>query len=191
MRKGLSASYVLLLLLLLPAGCRVFKASPQVAFIGDSLTEGWPYPSANFGIYGNTTAQMLQRFPALIPGKGFRQVVILGGTNDVLLGIDPETTIRNLEKIANLSVRAGAQPLLCEIPPIFHSFTPSDKADYSGKVRALNQRIVALAAKHNWLLIDYYHPLLGHPHFVSDGVHMKKLGYAVMERAYLEGDPTP
>jgi lysophospholipase L1-like esterase len=164
---------------------RLYKAPHDVAFLGDSLTQGWAYPQANFGIFGNTTAQMAGRFETQIAGHPYKKVVILGGTNDVLLGINPSETIHNLEGIAEKAEREGAQPVLCEIPPIFHSYNLADKTDYSNKVRALNQQIASLAAGHRWQLIDYYDPILGHPDYSSDGVHMKRRGYAVMEWTFL------
>jgi acyl-CoA thioesterase I len=173
------------LILSLTTGCGLFRAGSDVAFLGDSITQGWHYPRVNFGIYGNTTAQMLQRAPSSIAGTHYKKVVILGGTNDVLLGIDPSVTTRNLEEIGNVVLASGAQPVLCEIPPIFHNFNHSDKKDYSPQVRALNERISQLAATRKWKLVDYYDPMLGHPGYSSDGVHMKRRGYAVMEIAYL------
>lgn len=186
------ALYLLLVLFLLCLyfGDHFIKASADTAFLGDSLTEGWIYPRVNLGVYGNTTAQMLARFPTQIPGHHFKGVVILGGTNDVLLRIDPSVTIHNLEEIGIHTLQAGAQPVLCEIPPIFHSLDPRDNTDYSYEVRLLNRQIIQLAAAHKWKLIDYYDPLLSHPGFSSDGVHMKRLGYIVMEWTYLKEAPS-
>jgi lysophospholipase L1-like esterase len=174
-----------LLVACLITGCRLFKGDPSVAFLGDSITQGWHYPRVNFGIFGNTTAQMLARLPRSIAGYRYKQIVILGGTNDVLLGIDPGVTVRNLEEIGNEILSSGAEPVLCEIPPIFHSFNHNDKKDYSGQVQLLNERIAQLAVKRKWKLVDYYDPMLGHPGYSSDGVHMKRRGYAVMEVMYL------
>jgi lysophospholipase L1-like esterase len=177
------------ILLWLPMGCRLIKADPKTAFLGDSLTLGWHYPQANFGVFGNTTAQMLGRFEASIPGHQFTQVVILGGTNDVLLGVDPNVTTQNLAELAAETVQAGAQPVLCEIPPIFHSYIKTDNKDYSEQVRILNERIARLAAAHQWKLADYYHPMLGHRSYSSDGVHLRRRGYAIMELEYLRAAP--
>jgi GDSL-like Lipase/Acylhydrolase family len=170
-------------------GCRLFKANSQVAFLGDSITQGWAYPAANFGLFGNTTSQMLERNSAILSGQSYAKVVILGGTNDVLLGIKPEITVGNLEKIGLAVQRSGAEPVLCEIPPIFHSFNPGDKKNYSNDVRNLNQQIARLAAEHRWKLADYYDPLLQHPQLSSDGVHIKRRGYLLMEIALLRVVP--
>jgi lysophospholipase L1-like esterase len=174
-----------LLLCLLGFTIHYAKASPEIAFLGDSLTYGWAYPTVNLGIYGNTTAQMVARFPGQMQGHRYAEVVILGGTNDILLGVDPNQTVLNLQTLATTSQQSGATPVLCEIPPIFHSYNPDDATDYSAKVATLNQKIVQLAAQHHWKLIDYYHPLLGHATLSSDGVHMTNRGYAVMEWAFL------
>jgi lysophospholipase L1-like esterase len=179
----------LLLFLCLLTGCRVFKADPRVAFLGDSITQGWAYPVANFGVMGNTTLQMLQRDSAVLSGHNYAKVVILGGTNDVLRGIEPQITVSNLEKIALAVQRSGAEPVLCEIPPIFHALNVNDTKDYSNDVRQLNRQIVHLAAEHRWRLVDYYDPLRRHPHASSDGVHMKRRGYLLMEIALLRAVP--
>jgi lysophospholipase L1-like esterase len=184
-RKYWIAFALLLFGLSLYLGSTLLKASSDVAFLGDSITQGWFYPSVNLGIYGNTTEQMGKRLQAQLPAHSYKRVVIMGGTNDILRGVDSTVTLRNLTSIATLTAQSGAQPVLCEITPIFHSFNPADTTDYSAQVHDLNEKIVQLASAHNWKLIDYYHPMVGHPSFSSDGVHMKWRGYMVMEWAYL------
>jgi lysophospholipase L1-like esterase len=162
------------------SGCGLLKADPHIAFLGDSIIEAWWYPSANLGHHGDTTARMLTRFPLVVPGHGYTTVVLLGGSNDVLLGLDPDITIQNLEKLAQLTVQQNAEPVLCEVPPIFHAWWPGDTKDYKPQVLELNHRIAVLAASHHWKLIDFYTPLANHPNYSSDGVHLKRSGYAVM-----------
>jgi lysophospholipase L1-like esterase len=170
-------------------GCHLIHADPHVAFIGDSITEEWHYPLVNDGIAGNDTAHMLGRFRSLIPGHGYTAVVILGGTADVLTHIDPGTTIHNLELLAEEIEQQHAEPILCNIPPIFHSWDPTDHANYKPQVIDLNRRITQLAATHHWKLVDYYTPMAHRPRFLSDGVHMKRRGYLLMERALLRQLP--
>ena len=175
--------------LVIASSCKYVKAKPDVAFLGDSITQGWSYPKANFGKYGNTTAQMLERMPQVIDRSRFVTVVVLGGTNDVLLGIDPNVTIANLETLGLKIQQSGEAPVLCEIPPIFHNYVQTDKQDYFDRVQQLNKRIAELSNRHGWKLVDYYHPLLGHPDYSSDGVHMKRRGYLIMELALLHTLP--
>lgn len=165
------------------SGCRLLKADPHIAFFGDSLIEAWWYPTANLGHHGDTTAKLLIRFPAVIPGHGYTTVVILGGSNDVQLGLDPAIAIHNLEQLAELTVQQHAEPILCEIPPIFHSWVPGNTTDYRPQVLELNRRIAQLAVEHHWKLVDFYTPLAGHPNYSSDGVHMNRSGYLVMTMA--------
>lgn len=185
MKIWLATAVILVAIVWLIAGCHLVKADPGIAFIGDSITEGWHYPSANFGIHGNTTAQMLARYPRIIPGHGFHEVVILGGTNDTLLGVDSDQTIQNLEALGEETEQLHMQPVLCEIPPIFHSFRPDDRKNYMPAVIQLNRRIALLAQTHHWKLVDYYTPLANHPTYSKDGVHMRHRGYLVMEAALL------
>lgn len=158
------------------SACSRIKAPSDVAFMGDSITEMWTLPRVNLGIHGQTTAQMLQRFPSDVLRKNLRTVVILGGTNDVLLGVDPEITIANLSRMADLASSHGLEPVLCEIPPIY-----ARQSSLSAKVTALNQRIVALAAAKRLKLVDYYDAINGHPDYFSDGIHLKRRGYLVMD----------
>ena len=162
------------------SSCRLLKADPHIAFLGDSITQLWWYPSTNLGFHGDTTERMLARFPQQIPGHGYTTVVLLGGTNDVILNIDPDITLRNIEEIAQLTVQQHAEPILCKIPPIFHSWIQSDKKDYKPQVVELNRRITRLAVNHHWKLVDYYTPLADHPNYSDDGVHMKRPGYLLM-----------
>jgi acyl-CoA thioesterase I len=179
-----SASFLIMFVSLhFLSGCGLLKADPHTAFLGDSLIKLWWFPSANLGRNGDTTARMLARFPLEVPGHGYTKVVILGGTNDVLLGFDPATTLQNLEKLGQLAVEQHAEPVLCEIPPIFHGWQHGDTNNYKPQVLELNRHIAQLAAEHHWSLIDFYTPLAEHPDYSTDGVHMRRSGYLIMVAA--------
>jgi lysophospholipase L1-like esterase len=158
-------------------------ASPEIAFMGDSLTQGWDFPRANFGIYGQTTAEMLARFPDQILNRDFRTVVILGGTNDTLLGINPAVTLSNLYRMVNLARASGIEPVLAEIPPIY-----KENGRFLPAVKRLNASIAFLAASQRVKLADYYDALLDHPDCFSDGIHLKRRGYVRMEWALLHAE---
>ncbi len=185
MKSRLTAVLISVAITWLAVGCNVFSADRNVAFLGDSITRGWRYPRTNFGIFGNTTAQMLARFPQTIPGHNYGKVIILGGTNDVLLHLSSAETIHNLEMLGEETVNENAEPVLCEIPPIFHNYVPGDTKNYMPAVIDLNRRIASLAHQHHWKLVDYYTPLVNHPAYLADGVHMKRRGYLVMEAVLL------
>ncbi len=182
MRRTLAGLLVVLVALaaVIP---RLNHASRRVAFLGDSLTWGWSFPRVNLGVRGETTAQMLDRFPRQILAGEYREVVILGGTNDTLLGFDPAVTLGNLARMADLAKAAGVRPVLAEIPPIY-----KEDGRYLAAVQALNAGIVRLAAQRQVAVIDYASALRGHPEVFSDGVHLRRRGYLRMEWALLKTD---
>ena len=162
---------------------RLNHASARVAFLGDSLTWGWSFPRVNLGVRGETTAQMLERFPRQISAKKYREVVILGGTNDTLQRLDPALTLSNLGRMVDLASAAGVRPVLAEIPPIY-----KDGGRYLQAVDLLNSGIVGLAADRHIPVIDYASALRGHLEAYSDGVHLKRRGYLRMEWALVRAD---
>jgi lysophospholipase L1-like esterase len=178
--KPLRLLFVLVLVAALAFHFVTLKSNPHDAFMGDSLTQGWSLPTVNLGIYGQTTAQMLARFPDQVLGHDYSTVFILGGTNDVLLHVDPQVTVDNLARMADLAASAHIEPVLAEIPPIYRN-----NGAYSAAVDALNEKIVQLADTRHLKLINYYGSLVGHPNFESDGVHMKSRGYWMMDMALM------
>jgi acyl-CoA thioesterase-1 len=171
MLKHLGRVLTVVILCLMMNGCGLNRASARYAFMGDSLTEDWELPRANLGVHGNTTAQMLARFPA---------VFILGGTNDILLGIKPAITVRNLSRMVDEATADGAEPVLAQIPDIYQN-----NHTYNQPVCQLNEQITALAQAKHLKLADYYDVTHNHPGYESDGVHMNRAGYLAMEKALL------
>ncbi len=158
-------------------------ASRRVAFMGDSLTWGWAFPRANLGIRGETTAQMLERFPRQISAGQYREVVILGGTNDTLQALDPALTLSNLGRMVDLASAAGVRPVLGEIPPIYR-----EGGRYLQAVDLLNSGIMRLAAARHISVVDYASALRGHSDAYSDGIHLKRRGYLRMEWTLMRAD---
>ena len=155
-------------------------AGPNDAFLGDSITEMWHFPRVNLGVHGQTSAQILARFPTQIPNRGYTKVYILAGTNDVLLGIDPAITLHNIEAMADLAQQAHAEPILAEIPPIFR-----DSGSFTPAVNSLNARLASLASTRGFKLVDYNAALRDHPRNFVDGVHINRSAYLRMELALL------
>lgn len=167
-----------LLLVILSATLPLNHANSAVAFMGDSITQGWSFPKVNLGIHGQTSSQMLARFPREIPGHGYRQVIILAGTNDILQHVDPSVTVSNLDAMARLAQNNKIEPVLAEIPPIYR-----DNGKLLPQVQALNAQIAQLASTRGLKLVDYYDALNGHPSGYSDGIHLKRRNYWRMEWA--------
>jgi len=161
-------------------GCgAVTQANSNIAFMGDSITVLWWLPRTNLGIYGNTTGQMLARFPQQVLGHHVRAVVILGGTNDIRkpkIPLDQEidTAVDNLRAMADLAESENIEVVLCEVPPI---------RGEDARVIPLNLAIAELAREKQYKLVDYYTPMRGHPEYLRDGLHPSIQGFFVMEQA--------
>src|SRR5215204_958878 len=98
-------------------------------FIGDSLAGGWrtaaAFPGAatiNRGLGGYTTTEMLNRIKSDVIDLKARTVVIMAGTNDLLLNnpdcdIAAEKVAKNLFEAVQISARDGARVFLASVPP--------------------------------------------------------------------------
>jgi len=152
------------------------RASSTVYFLGDSITQQWWYPRKNAGVFGQTSDQILKRFPTALREQNVHTICILAGTNDVLLKHDPDAAVANIERMVNLAREQQVLPIVATIPPIYR-----EDGAYLPAVQVLNEKIRSFAARDHVCLVDYYGVLLNHPNYESDGVHMKKLGYLSME----------
>ena len=111
--------------------CRKGPENDQTVALGDSLTRmnsdpGWDFLGTeswfaidacngripygyNAGVFGNTTAQMLQRFQVDVAAHHPKLVIVLGGTNDILQHIPAAATITHLRALIRASQAAGAK----------------------------------------------------------------------------------
>jgi acyl-CoA hydrolase len=172
-------------------GARPVPRGSTVLALGDSLTHGtgappeaaWPAVLAaltgwnviNAGVPGDTSAQALQRLPALLDEHRPALVLVGLGGNDFLRRLDPEATRTNLRRIGEASLAAGAQVLLIAVP------RPTALAAFAG---ALGDHPLyeQLADEMKWPL----HPgakggwaeVLGDERLRSDAIHANAEGYA-------------
>ena len=157
------------------------KFAADTVFMGDSLIELWEFPAVNFGGYGNTTEQIRARFNEVTDAQ-FMRAVILGGTNDVLTGIAPETTIGNLHEMIRIATSARLETFVGTIPDIY-----VENGKYQAAVDGLNARI--RTEIQNWnvggtkvILLDFNRALRGRRNAYSDdGLHLRRRGYLLMD----------
>lgn len=83
------------------------------AFLGERKLD----ITANAGVGGNTTAQMLARISTDVLAYTPGWVVVLGGTNDASNGVAAATTIANLKSIFQQILATGAKVVACTITP--------------------------------------------------------------------------
>ena len=106
----------------------VEKDHGSVVFFGDSITQGWGVDFrgkftgmklANRGIGGDTTRGMLIRVKEDVLALNPAAIVLLLGTNDIEVGLDPDVIGRNFKKIlAAIKANSPSVPIiLCRIFP--------------------------------------------------------------------------
>lgn len=170
--------------------------SDVVAFMGDSITQRWDLsqydaaPTINLGVGGETTAQMLARFDAVIaasPGI----VVINGGTDDLI--INGAVTIDSIKAMAAAAKSAGIRVIICSLLPsnmppdwqaTFATEFPSSKLNESNVVE-FNEQLLELAQQNGYLYADYYDVMLTPEStqdlaLFADAVHPNEAGYTKM-----------
>lgn len=174
-----------LLSLLGGLGVAIATGGPAIVFLGDSLTAGYgldpeqAFPSllegrfqaeklayrvVNAGVSGDTTAGGLRRLSWLMRQKPAVVVVALGA-NDMLRGIDPKETEKNLDLLLTRIRDAGATPVLLGMKA-----TPNLGSRYRDQYDSIFPR---LAKKHRVACLEFFirsvalKPELNQP----DGIH--------------------
>lgn len=175
-------------------------------FMGDSITEFWQLNAyfssgegimVNRGIGGDITPHMAARFEADVIQLRPRNVVIMGGTNDVfaMLGQKKpdaeivESVYASIASMVDAARAAGINVLLCSITP-----TNVDRVDHAGKSRVippLNERLKKLCAEKGGIYVDYATALSDaegnlRKDLADDGLHPHWKGYAIMARVLRE-----
>lgn len=171
------------------------RSQRDVVFMGDSITENWLYADPaifpagriNRGISGQTTQQMLLRFPQDVLALNPRLVHIMAGTNDIAGNTGPMTVAQtedNFRAIAMLAKGAGIQVLLACVPPA-NGFPWRPGLETVTPIRAINGWAAANARAMGVTWIDYT-PVLADasgamkPGMAYDGVHPTEAGYDAM-----------
>ncbi len=180
--------------------------------IGDSLTEGadvpvghrWPSLVANGlaidvrnrGIGGDTTAGMLSRFyPAVVDAKP-STVFIMGGTNDLWWGWEPQLVLGNLFSMVVQARHHGIAVVLAVPPPVHvtaakaNDFAPPH-GGYDAFVKAMASLVDGLirhAGESEVALADLHTPFLSTAAavrgelFLPDGLHPNADGQLAIAR---------
>lgn len=165
-----------------------------VVFAGDSLIDRWSsladdlpnLKTANRGINGDTSLDLLRRFPEDVLSCRPRAVVVLVGTNDLSAGAPPARVETNLGRILTLAAKfeGGVPVVLCRLPP-----RATEPGFFPERIRELNARIDRLASERAGVSVcDAFTPLAspdGGPHegFFVDGLHLSPEGYKVLTAA--------
>ena len=155
----------------------------DVAFIGDSLTDGYDlekyypqYITANRGIGGDTTFGLEERLAVSVYDLKPKVVVMLIGGNNL------DTMFENYEDIL---VGLGENLPNTKIVLVSLTAMGKDWARKNNLAAFNNVKIKALAEKYGYSYVDLFTPLLDvdtneiRSEYTNDGAHQTDLGYEV------------
>ena len=197
------------ILLIFGLAFSLVNAAPLVVCFGDSITKrGYnellgPLVGAetvNAGVGGHNTKQGLHRMQKDVLDHDPAVVVILFGTNDVRVDSERAYVLleqfeKNLEEMVKRSRKAGAEVVMCTLPPINEKkyFTRHKLEDFIAhgglkKLLADYRGATMNVAKRNKVpLVDLNQVLENHPKWISpDGVHPSKEGTAIIAKLVAE-----
>jgi acyl-CoA thioesterase I len=172
---------------------RVVPAGSTVLALGDSLTFGTgatpetSYPAVlaqlsgwqivNAGVPGDTSAQALERLPALLQEHEPALVLVSIGGNDLLRRLPEAATRATLQRICELAQGAGAQVLVLAVP------RPSLAAAFIGSLSDHPMYAEVSAALKLPLHAQGWSSVLADETLRADQIHANARGYAQMARS--------
>jgi lysophospholipase L1-like esterase len=158
----------------------------QYPFHLQKLLPGWEV--RNHGVGGEVTAQMLWRFGADVISDRPQAVVILAGTNDILLGVPFQQTTTHLRKMYEAAQRNNITPIACLIPPS-HRYTKAQRTNLDN----LNVWIATYCTAKKITFVDTHSALLDPedntqmlPAYSDDNLHPNPLGYEVIAKTIVQ-----
>ena len=154
----------------------------RVAFLGDSLTRGGDWgtwfpdlETANFGVGGDTTDDVLARLGDVIEWRP-DEIILLIGTNDLGMRRNVESLVRNVQTIlVNLRRELPGSRLLVQ------SIMPRGK-EFTDRIREANIHIRQFSATVRAQFLDLWPTLATdeselNPQFSDDRLHLNEAGY--------------
>ncbi len=153
-----------------PQHFRVKTTGVQVAALGDSITHGggaictppdfrlydWEsysdVPILNIGYSGDTTSAMLRRFSHDVLTYKPRLLIIMGGINDLRVGVKAEQVISNLRQIRYLCWENGITPIFITVLPI-----NSQKMERSIGITPAQQWPLEVGKVNDWIKQQHYY----------------------------------
>jgi len=173
------------------------RAGVKIVCLGDSLTWGFPFgpqfswvsqvsqryglEMINRGINGDTTDGMLERFSDHVVRHCPTHVVIMGGTNDVIIRESLDRICYNWRQLVETSCRQG-------IVPVVGLPIPLGWKEPEKRLARLRRWLVDFAAERRIKVINFAAPFFDpetgevREELLLDGGHPTVEGYAAMAR---------
>ncbi len=180
---------------------RIVNASPAEAnlvLLGDSITEGggdWGERLGrndvrNAGQGGYSTGQMLWLLDEAVLSARPRRVLMMGGINDLTIGVPPERLFANVEEIVVRLQEAGIEAVLQS------TFFQRDNPGTQPIIARHNERLRQLAEQKGLIYLDVNRVLSDErglrAEFTTDNTHLTEAGYhawATLLRDHLDRHP--
>ena len=179
---------------------RLLPSNDRVVLVGDSITAFWADPSKSHlkeeeprfifrAVGGSTTGQMLLRFRQDVINLHPRIVVVLAGTNDILIRDDAiafERFRNNVMTMSEMAEDRQISVILGSIPP---QTDTGHKADphHIKSIPVWNDWLRSYARSIGAGFTDYYPLLVGPEHefrsnLTDDKIHPNVAGYLLMQK---------
>ena len=141
---------------------------------------------ANYGVCGERTSAGVTRIDSVL-STGGDVIIIMEGTNDVSGRVSAETTVFNLNVMAQKAEAAGVEPVLASLIPR----GPDSGTDTSnGKTFGIGNLLRMDAAENGWAFADPFAALFNRPSFFElyyfDQLHPNPTGYAIVAESMVD-----
>lgn len=176
------------------------KLSHKTVCLGDSLTFGYGVQQheswvsilnvnevhlgtyINRGIPGNTTGQMKERYNDDVLSEKPKSVILLGGTNDMLMNLDIQIALNNMAEMITRSMAHSITPIV--LLPLFINaevkskelFFERDYREANSMLTIFRQKLMEYTTNH---AIDYFDLMkvfhadeLRNTYYLNDGIHI-------------------
>ena len=168
----------------------------KIVCLGDSLTEtygidqekGWvsllrnelQVEIINAGICGDTTAGMLARCEPLILKHKPSHLIILGGTNDLWLGVDSTSIISNIQAIISQTRYYEVIPII-GLPTLSYNSEELNfiHKNYSESINYFRNTLKQYCEDRERLVIDFSLNM-EKKHFLDDRLHPNEKGQEII-----------
>jgi len=168
----------------------------RIVFMGNSITEHWKKLDSSFfnnknyinrGISGETSPQILARFPSDVIDLQPKIVIILAGINDIAQNMGPITIkeiSKNIFSMVKMAKVNGIEVILASVLPAF-DFPWHSGLEPAEKIVQLNALLKNYALENNVVYLNYYDKMVDDKkglieNYTYDGVHPNKKGYKIM-----------
>lgn len=181
------------------ANAQLLPSPNRVILVGDSITDFWTDPEKSHiayeepyfvfrGVGGSNTGQMLLRFRQDVIDLHPRVVVILAGTNDILIR-DDDAAFKNfrdnIETMCEMAMDRHISLILGSIPPLTDTGNQADP-HHMRSIPIWNAWLRSYAQSIGAGFTDYYSLLVGQQHefrsdLTYDDIHPNRAGYSLMQ----------